>query len=159
MSCPSRSRKLWTYTQKELETVWAAPELLGVPTIGRGKCLVRGWWWRRSQKSNKPSKPPEIYENGEKTGGFAHVLANKSLKTPFFSHKYLTRYTHETFFEEYMNFKTHYFKGQSNKILIRFFFFFFTFIYRPRPKYEPLLILTFFRSPHDFTTNTAFFSR
>jgi hypothetical protein len=31
-----RSRKLRTYTKKELETVWAAPELLGAPTIGGG---------------------------------------------------------------------------------------------------------------------------
>ncbi len=74
----------------------------------RGECPVRGWWWRRSQKSNKPSKLPERYENGEKTGGFAHVLANESPKTPFFAQKYLTRYTHETFFKEYMNFETHY---------------------------------------------------
>jgi hypothetical protein len=49
-----------------------------------------------------------MYENGEKMGGFAHVLACKSPKTPFLAQKYLTRYTHETFFEEYMNFKTHY---------------------------------------------------
>ncbi len=46
-----------------------------------------------------------MYENGEKTGGFAHVFGNKSPKTPFFAQKYLTRYTHEMFFEEYINFK------------------------------------------------------
>ncbi len=74
----------------------------------RGECLVRGWWWRESQKSNKPSKPPKIYKNGKNTGSFTHVLAYKSPKTPFFAQKCLTRYTHETFFEEYMNFKTHY---------------------------------------------------
>ncbi len=65
-------------------------------------------WWRGSQKSNKPSKPPTIYENSKKTEGFAHVLANKSQKMLFFAQKYLTRYTHKTFFEEYMNFETHY---------------------------------------------------
>jgi hypothetical protein len=32
--------------------------------------------------------PLEMYENGEKTGGFAHVLAEKSPKTPFFAQKY-----------------------------------------------------------------------
>jgi hypothetical protein len=32
----------------------------------RGECSVQGWWWKGSQKSNKPSKPPEIAENGEK---------------------------------------------------------------------------------------------
>jgi hypothetical protein len=37
--------------------------------------------------------------------GFAHVLAYKSPKTPFFAQKYFTRYTHEMFFEEYINFK------------------------------------------------------
>ncbi len=57
---------------------------------------------------NKPSKTPEIYQNGKKMGGFVHVLAYKSPKMQFFAQKYLTRYTHETFFEEYMNFKTHY---------------------------------------------------
>jgi hypothetical protein len=44
-------------------------------------------------------------KNSEKRAGFAHVLAYNSPKTPFFALKYLTRYTHETFFEEYVNFK------------------------------------------------------
>ncbi len=101
---PGRNQKLRTYTQKELETKWAAPELLGAPTI-RGECPVRGWWWRGSQKSNKHSKPPEIYKNSEKTCGFAHIFACKSPETPFFTQKYLTRYTHEMFFEVYINFK------------------------------------------------------
>jgi hypothetical protein len=56
------------------------------------------------ERSYIPSQPYEIAKNGEKTGGFAHVLAFKSPKTPFFTQKYLTRYTHETFFEEYTNF-------------------------------------------------------
>ncbi len=55
------------------------------------------------------SQPYEIAENGEKTGGFAHVLAYKSPKTPFFAPKYLTTYIHETFFEEYTNFEARYF--------------------------------------------------
>ncbi len=74
----------------------------------RRECPVPEWWWRRSQKSNKTSKPPKIYENGKKSS-FAHVLANISPKMPFFTQKYLTRYTHKTFFEENINFKTHYF--------------------------------------------------
>ncbi len=60
------------------------------------------------ERSYIPSQPYEIANNGEKTGGFAHVLAYKSPKTPFFAKKYLTRYTHETFFEEYTNFRAHY---------------------------------------------------
>ncbi len=55
-----------------------------------------------------PSQPYEIAKNGEKTGGFAHVLAYKSPTTPFFALKYFIRYTHETFFEEYTNFEGHY---------------------------------------------------
>jgi hypothetical protein len=59
----------------------------------------------RTAWSNKPSQPTEIYEKGRKTGGFAHILAYKSPKMPFIAQKYLTRYTHKMFFEEYINFK------------------------------------------------------
>jgi hypothetical protein len=38
-------------------------------------------------------------------GGFAHVLAYKLPKTLFFAQKYLTKYTHQMFFQEYINFK------------------------------------------------------
>jgi hypothetical protein len=58
-------------------------------------------------KSYIPSQQYEIAKNGEKTGGFAHVLAYKSPKTPFFAIKCFTRYTHETFIEAYTNFKAH----------------------------------------------------
>jgi hypothetical protein len=44
MSCSGRSRKLPTYTYKELETVWAAPELIGALTIGGGSARAGGWW-------------------------------------------------------------------------------------------------------------------
>jgi hypothetical protein len=47
--------------------------------------------------------PPDIYER-RKTSGFPHFLAYKSPKTLFFAQKYLTRYTPEMFFEEYINF-------------------------------------------------------
>jgi hypothetical protein len=40
--------------------------------------------------------PPEKYKNR----CFTHFLDYKSLKTPFFAQKYLTRYTPKTFFEE-----------------------------------------------------------
>jgi hypothetical protein len=60
------------------------------------------------ERSYIPSQLYEIAKNGEKTGDFEHVLACKSPKTPFFTLKYLTRYTHETFFEEYTNFEGHY---------------------------------------------------
>jgi hypothetical protein len=38
-------------------------------------------------------------------GSFAHVLAYKSPKTPFFAQKHLTRYTHETFLRNMSIFK------------------------------------------------------
>ncbi len=44
----------------------------------------------------------------QKTGGFTDVLAFKLPKTRFFALKYLTRYTHEMFFEEYTNFEANY---------------------------------------------------
>jgi hypothetical protein len=39
---PWCSQQLRTYTYKELETAWAAPELLGAPTIGGGSARSRG---------------------------------------------------------------------------------------------------------------------
>jgi hypothetical protein len=64
--------------------------------------------WVVVERSYIPSLPYKIAKNGEKTGGFAHVSAYKSPKTPFFAQKYLTKNTHETFFEEYTNFQAHY---------------------------------------------------
>ncbi len=46
-------------------------------------------------------------------------------------------------------------KGQSSEILILFL----TYIDRARPEYEPLLILKFFRGPHDFRSKKIFFTQ
>jgi hypothetical protein len=86
--------------------VWAAPELLGAPTIGGGNAQSRGGGEGHSSQISLPSRPK--YTKTGKIGGFAYVLANNLPITPFFAQRYLTRYTHETFFEKYMNFKTHY---------------------------------------------------
>jgi hypothetical protein len=56
--------------------VRAAPELLGALTMGGGSARPRGGG-RESLGSQ--IKPPEIYKNGGKTGGFTHFLAYKSL--------------------------------------------------------------------------------
>ncbi len=85
----------------------AAPELIGAPTTGGGSSRPRGSGGE-IPRSHINLQQYEIAKNGEKTGGFAHILAYKVLKTPFFAHKSLTRYTHETFFEEYTNFEVHY---------------------------------------------------
>ncbi len=74
----------------------------------RGECPVRGWWQRGSQKQNKPSKPPEIHDNGKKTGGFASVLAYKSTKTLFFRPKVLNKIYSRDVFQKYVNFQNHY---------------------------------------------------
>jgi hypothetical protein len=108
-SCPGHSQKLLTYTSKELETEWAAPKLLGAPPIGGGSSQSRGGGWEGNRSQISLPSRPKYMKMVKKTGSFAHVLANNLPKTPFFAEKYLERYTHETFFEEYMNFKTHYF--------------------------------------------------
>jgi hypothetical protein len=58
-------------------------EPLGAPTIGGGECLAQRWWWRGSKKSNKPSKPHGIYENGTKKDGLPHIDL-KNAKNAFF---------------------------------------------------------------------------
>jgi hypothetical protein len=73
MSCHSCSRKLSAFTLKELETVREAQKLLGVPTIGRGvsvqEVMVEG-----VKEVKYAPKPPRMYTNREKRGGFPHFL-------------------------------------------------------------------------------------
>jgi hypothetical protein len=46
-----------------------------------------------------------MYKNDAKTSGLQHSMTLKIPKTPFFTKKYVTKYTPETFFEDYINFK------------------------------------------------------
>ncbi len=80
----------------------AVPELLGAPTMGGGSARP---WGGGGEVIYTFTAVYEIAKNGKKTDGFANVFASKSPKTQFFAIKYLTRYTHEMFFEEYINFK------------------------------------------------------
>jgi hypothetical protein len=64
---------------------------LGGGETGPGMVVEGG---HRSQK-RLLSHPK--YTKMAKTGGFAHVSAEKSAKMPFFAQKFLTRYTHEMF--------------------------------------------------------------
>ncbi len=84
------------------------PELFGAPTIGGGSARSRGGGGGGHGSQISLQSRPKYTKTAKKTGGFAHVLAYKSLKTPFFAQKYLTRYTHEMFFEKYVNFQHHY---------------------------------------------------
>jgi hypothetical protein len=76
-----------------------------VNTLLAGECPARRRRCRDSQKSNKPSKPPETYENVEKTGGFTHLLAYKSpAENTIFRSKVLNKILSRAFFEKYINF-------------------------------------------------------
>ncbi len=46
-----------------------------------------------------------MYKKGAKTADFPHLLTEKSLKMPFLTLKYLTKYTPKSSFEEYINFQ------------------------------------------------------
>ncbi len=81
----------------------AAPELLGAPTIGGGS--ARPWGGGGEFPRSHTFTAVRNSQKRRKMGGCEHILAYKSPKTPFFALKYLTRYTHETFFEEYINIK------------------------------------------------------
>jgi hypothetical protein len=81
--------------------VRAAPELLGAPTIGGGSARP----WGGGGEVIFTFTAVRNSRKRQKNGGFAHVLAYNSPKTPFFALKYFTRYTHETLFEEYINLK------------------------------------------------------
>ncbi len=82
--------KLRAYTQKELETVRAAPELLGAPTSGGGSARP-GVVVERFIEVIYTFTAARNSQKRRKTGGFAHVLANKSPKTPFFCSKVLNK--------------------------------------------------------------------
>jgi hypothetical protein len=75
---------------KELETVKAAQKLLGAPTIGGVSAWSGGCWWRELKVANQPE---EITKNRAKNGQFPTLSVLKLLKTPFFSQKYLIRYS------------------------------------------------------------------
>jgi hypothetical protein len=83
----------------------AAQKLLDAPTIGAES--VRAWWGGGggSQRSQIHSCRPECTKTVKKQVLFLHFLSYKSPKMLYFAKKYFTRYTFETFFEEYINFK------------------------------------------------------
>jgi hypothetical protein len=70
----------------------------------RGSARARGGGGG-SQRSKIRPHAAEIYKNGKNTGGFVLILAYKLSKTPFFPQKFLTIYTPETCFEDYINLK------------------------------------------------------
>jgi hypothetical protein len=49
--------------------------------------------------------PPEMYKNSENTGSFPALFGLLNAENAIFHSKVLTRYTPETFFEEYVNFE------------------------------------------------------
>ncbi len=65
-------------------------KLLGAPTIARVSARSGGCWWRELKVANQPA---EINKNGAKNGQIPTLSVLKLLKTPFFSQKYLIRYS------------------------------------------------------------------
>ncbi len=84
-SCRGRSRKLQAYTQKELETVRGAPELLGAPTTGGGSTRPGGGGGESHRSQISLPSYPKYTKTENKTGGFTYFLAYKSPNTPFFA--------------------------------------------------------------------------
>jgi hypothetical protein len=93
-SCRGCSSKLHTSTEKELETAKAAQELLGAPTIGRGKCPAWGWWWGSQISLPRSQECTKMY----------NTFCPKIAKNDIFCLK-VTKYTPMTFFKEYIIFK------------------------------------------------------
>jgi hypothetical protein len=88
-----------------------------VPAIGGGSARSRGGGGGgHRSKISLPSHPKNTKK--AKKGGFAHVWAEKSPKTLFFAQKYFIRYTHEMFFEEYINFKIVHYLSHCRVILV-----------------------------------------
>jgi hypothetical protein len=85
--------------------VWAAPELLGAPTIGRGSAQSRGGGGGGCRSQISLQSRPKNTKTAKKRAVSQHVLAYKLPKMLFFTQKYFKRYTHKMFFEEYINFK------------------------------------------------------
>ncbi len=75
----------------------------------RGERPVQGWWWRGGHRSQiSLQNRPKCTKKAKKRAVLRTFWLINCQKCMFFTQKYLTRYTHETFFEEYMNFETHY---------------------------------------------------
>jgi hypothetical protein len=73
-----------------------------------GGALAPGVVVEGAMEAEKAFKTTRNIQKRQKTGDFAHILAYKSPKTPFFAQKYLTKYTQKIFFEKSVNFQYHY---------------------------------------------------
>jgi hypothetical protein len=83
--------------------VRAAQKLLGVPTFGGGSDGAKGGGGG-SQRSQIRSQATRNVRKRQKNGQFPALIDLKIAKMPFYTLNYFTRYTSETFFEEYMKF-------------------------------------------------------
>jgi hypothetical protein len=75
-----------------------AQKLLGLPTIARGECPGRGWWWRESQESNTPPSHPECTKTAKKLVVSRTPRLGNPRKCCF-----LIKSTPETFLKEYID--------------------------------------------------------
>ncbi len=99
-SCHGCCRKFRAFPWKELETMKVAQKTAWCADYWRGECQGRGWWWRELYK-------PPVGRNTQKQHQQREVSLTFCLKiaeTRFFTQRYLIRYTHKMFFEDYINF-------------------------------------------------------
>jgi hypothetical protein len=73
-SCRGHSRKLRAYTSKELETMRAAPELLGVPTMGGGSARPGGGGGESYRSQISLQSHPK-YTKTSKNGRFHELVS------------------------------------------------------------------------------------
>jgi hypothetical protein len=118
MSCRGCRQKFRAFTDKEQVcegcsvTTWCAE-------YWRGECPSRKWWWRELKESNKPPPHLELQKKAPKTGSFPQ-LTLKSVKTPFFTQKYIIKYTSKMFIgEKNMNFKYFCYLGRCGGITVQ----------------------------------------
>ncbi len=99
----------------------AAPELLGAPTIGGGSARLGGGGGEIHRSHiylHSCTKWPKTAKKREVSRTFWPINRRKRR---FSALKYLTRYTHETFFEEYINFKIFSYLSHCGVIPVRSF--------------------------------------
>ncbi len=74
----------------------------------RGNCPGRGQWQRESKESNRPQSRPECTKTAKKGMVSCTIDLKISKNTVLYfkvQYVHVTRYSPETFFEEFMNFK------------------------------------------------------
>ncbi len=104
-SCRARNRKLYAFTQKELDTVRMAQKLLGAPPICGG-CAWAGRGCGGSQRSQIRPHVARNVRKWQKNRRFHTIFWLLNHRKRRFLLQSTLQHTHpRRFFEEYINFK------------------------------------------------------